>query len=186
MENVQLQAQNFSSQANAQIGVTKGLNAAKNGAQNKVATQVINAGIETVGDRLVKSCDKEAKLSPKLILTKEIAQEQLGEFLDVEVDADGTLTITANDKEFGWFDDAHSERSMGQIRSKLGLRKGVLKEHNPDIGDRYSKEIVRGWGSTPDDGILVSGASITIPASEVGKDPHFFQWLFGTFDDLKD
>lgn len=124
-------------------------------------------------------------VSPELKAIETLAQEQLGEFLDVKVKPDGTLVITANDKKFGFWDDAHSERSMGQIREKLGLEDGIIGKHNPEVYDRYSSDVQRGYGSTPDDGILASGSSIIIPASEVGKNPHIFQILFGTFDDLK-
>jgi len=126
-------------------------------------------------------------LTPKEQLAKSIAQDQLGEYLDVEV-KDGMLVITANNKRpsmFNIFTDLSIARRMSTIKSVLGLKDGTIGTYNPDVYNRFSFSIQRGYSSTPDDGVLAEGSSISIPVSALGEDPNIWQWLRSTFDDLK-
>lgn len=126
-------------------------------------------------------------LSPKEQLVLDISKEQLGKYLDTEI-KDGMLIITANkEKPSVWnvFVDLANARRMSTIKSELGLEDEVIGKHNPDVYDRYSDSIRRGYNSTPNDGVLQEGCKIRVPVNEVGKCPNWFQRFFGTFDDLK-
>lgn len=126
-----------------------------------------------------------SKLTPKEQLTLDLVRDKLGKCLDVEI-KNGMLIITANDKKpSNWLKDANDERRMSTIKESLGLKDGTIGKHNPEVYDCMSDSIQRGYGSTPDDGVLAHGCYIEIPVSSVGEAPHIFQIIFGTFEDLK-